>query len=315
LRPSEHQLALRLTNHLEQHSRRVRSLPGIADLDHRNAFVEQLVESIRRVRYVRVVRNRPLSLARLDPDTSMFDPLKGAILAQRAGAIDEAFWLVFLFVHFGKHRRAGWSYARHVYGRLGSADGLHWNWTRTSADPAAFRRWLHSHQGQLQSMPGGFGNHRKYESLDAYSPRGTGAVVESYIEWVTPPRTHLDVVRQALDQAGPGINPNAAFHFLYESMAAVKRFGRTARFDYLCMVSKLRLAQIQPGSAYLQNATGPVAGARLLFGGSKKAGLRVGDLDRWLVDLDQDLDVGMQVLEDSLCNWQKSPNSFRPFRG
>jgi hypothetical protein len=38
-------------------------------------------------------------------------------------------------------------------------------------------------------VPGGFGNHRKYESLDADSPRGTGAVVESYVGWVNPPTT------------------------------------------------------------------------------------------------------------------------------
>jgi len=27
------------------------------------------------------------------------------------------------------------------------------------------------------------------------------------------------------------------------------------------------------------------------------------------------LNVGMQVLEDSLCNWQKSPRQFVHFRG
>src|SRR5437773_11418448 len=27
------------------------------------------------------------------------------------------------------------------------------------------------------------------------------------------------------------------------------------------------------------------------------------------------LGVGMQVLEDALCNWQKSPDTFKPFRG
>ena len=39
------------------------------------------------------------------------------------------------------------------------------------------------------------------------------------------------------------------------------------------------------------------------------------NLDRWLVELNNELKVGMQVLEDSLCNWQKSPEKFKPFRG
>jgi hypothetical protein len=94
-------------------------------------------------------------------------------------------------------------------------------------------------------------------------------------------------------------------------MDAVASFGRTARFDYLTMVGKLGLAQIEPGSTYMQGSTGPLQGARLLFGEAASAAA----LDAWLVELDGVLDVGMQVLEDALCNWQKSPEKFIPFRG
>lgn len=52
-------------------------------------------------------------------------------------------------------------------------------------------------------------------------------------------------------------------------------------------------------------------GARLLFGGDESTR----KLDLWLVQLGAQLNVGMQVLEDALCNWQKSPEKFRPFRG
>lgn len=38
-------------------------------------------------------------------------------------------------------------------------------------------------------------------------------------------------------------------------------------------------------------------------------------LDQWIVSLDTYLDVGMQVLEDALCNWQKSPGKYIQFRG
>ena len=94
-------------------------------------------------------------------------------------------------------------------------------------------------------------------------------------------------------------------------MSAVARFGRTARFDYLTMVGKLGLAAIEPPSTYMEGSTGPVRGARLLFGGRENATT----LDSWLVELEAELHVGMQVLEDALCNWQKSPNEFKPFRG
>jgi len=57
------------------------------------------------------------------------------------------------------------------------------NWASTSADVDRFRAWLHAHTERLRraNAPGGFGNHRKYESLDAKSENGTGAVVESYV--------------------------------------------------------------------------------------------------------------------------------------
>jgi hypothetical protein len=34
-----------------------------------------------------------------------------------------------------------------------------------------------------------------------------------------------------------------------------------------------------------------------------------------LVPLREELDVGFDVIEDALCNWQKSPAEFKPFRG
>jgi hypothetical protein len=87
-------------------------------------------------------------------------------------------------------------------------------------------------------------------------------------------------------------------------------FGRLARFDYLTMVGKLELAPIRPGSAYIKGSTGPLLGAKLLFGDGSAT-----NLDKWVVQLDRKLQVGMQVLEDSLCNWQKSPDQFKSFQG
>ena len=62
----------------------------------------------------------------------------------------------------------------------------------------------------------------------------------------------------------------------------------------------------------MEGATGPLDGGRLLFGNDH---MRRREVDDLLVHLDRYLDVGMQVLEDSLCNWQKNPNEFKPFRG
>ncbi len=313
MRPPDRDRAQQLENGLLAFSRNTRRLPGIRARARRLAFVEQLLESIRRVQYVSVVRSRQVSAGRADPNDELFDPLLAAILYQNQGLFDEAFWLVFLFVHFGKHARSGWLYAREIYGALGS--GARWDWARTSSNPSEFRQWLAAHQEELKpkGVPHGFGNHRKYESLDAHSARGTGAVVESYVRWVGPPRTHQELMKTACDQAAG--DPRKAFDLLYHSMDTVVSFGRTARFDYLAMIGKLGLAPIEPGSAYVHSSTGPLRGARLLFGGNNTAPLSGADLDAWLVELGNELGVGMQVLEDALCNWQKSPEKFKPFRG
>ncbi len=43
-------------------------------------LIEQLLESVRRVKYVEVIRTLKLSNRRADPNDDLFDPLKAAIL-------------------------------------------------------------------------------------------------------------------------------------------------------------------------------------------------------------------------------------------
>ena len=297
---------------LQQFSASIHPLPGITTPQSAEVLVEQILESLHRVEYVSRMRERSLSRNRQDPHSAAFDPLKAAIIRQDAGELDEAFWMVFLFVHFGKNLRTGWRLARDVYGALG---GQPWTWDRISRGPGRFRHWLTSNLTTLQGRDGiarHFGNHRKYQSLDPASNTGTGAAVESYVAWVGPTRTHQTRIAESLNRFSG--DPRRTFDDLYRSMQVVRSFGRTARFDYLTMVGKLRLAPIEPGSTYMQGATGPVSGARLLFGDARK-NLENRQLDARLVQLGQHTGLGMQVLEDSLCNWQKSPNSLIRFRG
>jgi hypothetical protein len=226
-----------------------------------------------------------------------------AIIRQQEGSLDEAFWLVFLYVLFGKSRKTGWQLASEVY----AGNGRTWDWKATSSDPNGFRNWLRGRKGHLMSL-GGTGNHRKYLSLDADYPAGVGMAVQTYVGWVGPARAHSALVANALTQAGG--DPRGAFDVLYRSFESVASFGRLARFDYLCMLGTLGLAPITAGSTYIQGSTGPLEGARRLFG--VKKGPR--QLEEWLVELDRVLGVGAQVLEDALCNWHKSPLVFKPVR-
>lgn len=302
----------RLRNGLEECEGNYFPLPGIHHLGAREVYIGQLIDSMRRIKFVHALLERDIHPSRADGLSEMFDPLKAAVLRKREGNVDEACWLVFLFVHFGKHLASGYRYAREVYGALGNR--APWTFIEVSADTEGFRLWLHQHEAQIcRGTRRGFGNHRKYQSLSAYRPNGTGDAVESYVRWVGEYGSHAVLFENALANA---LNDReVAFERLYRSMNSVTSFGRTAKFDYLTMIGKLGLADIRPGSAYFSSATGPVVGARLMLQGNTNKEFSIAELDQRIHKLGEILGVGMQEMEDSLCNWQKSPTTYIHFRG
>lgn len=311
IRPKDKAKAAQLDAALVTHSAQVRPLVGIANPTARLVLVEQFLESLHRVQYIAAIKSRPISAMRADPTSDIFDPIRAAIFHAGRGEADEAFWLLFLATHFGRHPVDGWRLARDVYG--GVPQGQIWTWDRVSTNPGAFRQWL---EAQLPTLKGDgikrrFSNHRKYESLSGLSANGTGAAVESYVDWVGPARSHKALVGKFHNQAAG--DPTKLFDLLYESMDDVRRFGRLAKFDHLAMLGKVGLVPITPGRTYLSGATGPLAGARLLFGLAEHEN-SASVIEGWLVDLDRDLQIGSQPMEDAICNWQKSPTKFVPFR-
>ena len=280
-------------------------LPGIAAVTHRDTFAWQIVASLRRLEYTAMRLQRDVSPNRADATSDMFDPEAAAIFHSRSGNVDEAVWLTFLATHFGKNLNTGWKLLRGVYSGLGVGN---WTWSKVSTNPDAFADWLAANH---ESLEGAFGNHRKYESLKPGS-NGTAAVVRSYIQWVGPSRLHqarfADLVLEG------GNDPHAIFAHFYDSLR-VHRFGRLAKFDFLTMLGRLSLAPIEPGSPYIREATGPKRGARLLFLGNSEDNSADSSLDSQVIQLGKALGVGMQVMEDAICNWQKSPSKFVHFRG
>lgn len=280
-------------------------LLGIADANARDTFAWQIVASLRRREYTAAQLARDVSPNRANTASDMFDPEAAAIFHSRSGNLDEAVWLAFLATHFGKNAKTGWTLLRGFYSGLGAGD---WTWNKVSANPKALSDWLAANHNNLQ---GAFGNHRKYESLKPGS-NGTAAVVSSYIDWVGPAQSHKAHFAKLVLEGGN--DPHAIFAHFYDSLT-VHRFGRLAKFDFLSMLGRLALAPIEPGSPYIQEATGPKRGARLLFLGNPEDRSADGSLDSKVVQLGNALGVGMQVMEDAICNWQKSPTKFVHFRG
>lgn len=307
--PRDKARARSLADAMSQYQAARGALPGLASPAHLETLVAQFIDSLRRVEFAHYIRDARHDNARMDPASDMFDPLRAAVMQNRVGKTDEAWWLVFLATHFGKHSQDKWRLVRDVYGKLGQ--GGFWDWSTVTDDTPKFRKWLVSHQAILKGEDGvtrRFSNHRKYEGL-----KGTPAVIASYVAWIAPFKTHSRLVRELHKKVGQ--DPQAVFAELYNSMDSVHRFGRLGKFDFLAMLGKLGIAPIDPGSTFLKDATGPLAGARLLFGGEQKAKLAARDLEVQLEALGASLGLGAQVLEDALCNWQKSPATYIRFKG
>lgn len=289
---------------LRDFSATVQPLCGVADDQARETLVWQMIASLRRLDYTRAIISRDIDRERTDPNSSLFEPERGAALFAREGQQDEAIWLIFLAIHFGQHGRHKWQMLRDVYSGLGKEV---WTWKRISNDPSALREWLREN---VSNIRGAFGNHRKYETLNPESPQGTASVIESFVQCCAPSPAlwFASLARRA------GNDPGKIFDAAYSSLT-IARFGRLAKFDLLALLGRLDLAPISPKSAYLIGATGPLRGARLLVDGDPSSKRSARALDEILQRLDETVNVGMQVMEDSICNWQKSPSKFVHFTG
>ncbi|MDH7971467.1 hypothetical protein QH494_04675 [Sphingomonas sp. AR_OL41] len=280
---------------------------GFNSENRKRVFAAQLVDSVRRIEYLNVHSANSRSSNLHTPYSGSFEPFGGASVMLRAGHEDDAYWLIYLATHFGKHKVDGWNLTEDFYGRFNQ--GGVWDWAAASQNPTAIAQWLGSIYPALTRTGRSrrFGNHRKFETLKP-GPKGTGAAVASYINWVNEYGSHRALIGEAQKQVGQ--NPEEVFSFLYKDLRKVSKLGRLGKFDFLCNLSNLLIAPIFPDKAYIAGSTGPLAGAKMLFGV-----LSVKALEDACAQLSHHFNVSPQAIEDTLCNWQKSPSKYIYFRG
>ncbi|ASP32238.1 hypothetical protein [Labrenzia sp. VG12] len=298
----------RLSLDIDSFDRNVTKLRAVNDKKIKDVLVLQLIDSIRRLEYLRLISIRGRSSELYTPGSGSFEPFSGAAAFQKAGRIDDAYWLVYLATHFGKHKDDGWNLTEDFYGQLGL--GGVWDWATASEDPQAIGNWLEQVYPAIvrEGRSRRFGNHRKFETLKP-GPKGTGHAVATYIRWIMQYGSHAALISHAQRTAGQ--NPEEVFAFLYKELDNVAKLGRLGKFDLLCNLSNLQIAPIFPDRGYIGESTGPKLGAKLLFGeriDNKR-------LESECSKLAKHLRVSPQVIEDALCNWQKSKSRYELFRG
>ena len=271
------------------------ALPGLGSEPSRERFMEKLVHSQAKLRALSM---RKFS-GSANPHEKDFHPLKAIVDLFEKGQHDEAVWLAFLTTHFGgpdARRTIGLFYGKFGNGR--------WDWATVRKNPDEIRLWMTSHAKKVKLLR--FANHRKYETNNPNNPVGTAAVIHSFREWVN--RNGRGLPYEALRSvAKSSKSPERGFDQAYLKLD-VTRFGRTAKFDFLCLLGSLKILDVSPPHCYLSEATGPKSGALLMVTG-KKGGRVSSEVDGIIRNLQKQLGVPVEVMEDALCGWQKSTKS------
>lgn len=253
----------------------------------------QLLDSIRRVEYFKKLQKSSISINRTNPNSNLFDPIRACYALQK-NDFDEACWLAFLTVHFGENYNYKWKLTKNFYNNLNGTSIINWNTVVSNKN--AVTDWVKRYKKHNTKFK--FGNHRKYESINQLDQ-----VINSYIDIILSKGGHKNLFLT-------NKNPKQQFEYLYNNMN-IYRFGRLAKFDYLCFLSKTNLANIEPNSCYLAQSTGPLRGAKLLFGSN----LNNKEIEEIAIDFADYIGVGYQELEDAMCNWQKSTFRYIKFNG
>lgn len=280
-------------------------LPGIDSYPEEHTFIKQILDSTKRIQYLKIIQDRGCSISRANPYTNGFNPLMGAVALLNENNYDEACWLVFLYVLFGKDKR-GYGLLKSFYNRLGDENSLHsYHYVVQNLDEVG--EWIEVNRAALKAN-GNFGNHRKYESLKN-SPKGIINTIRSYIELMH--LGHEEYFESIINIVGN--DRFKLFDYLYKDFSKIFRYGRLSIFDHLTMLGKLNIIEIEPASCYIKDATGPKDGLKDL--------LNLQNIDNKtleqvsiIISNHLKLPFKMQILEDALCNWQKSKTVYIRFK-
>lgn len=302
-----------LKERLEFFHNEIHPLIGITDAISKECLIDQMIDSIRRIEYVeRLLESRAVTCP--DARNKGFNPIVAAIFHQKEGNVDEAMWLVFLLTYFGKSNKSKWELIRNFYSNFGQSSAF-WTWDEILNSIEEFSEWALFNQDKMKNI-GSFSNHRRYIGFNPESPTGILVVIKNYIAWIQFFGNHEGLIK-AMTLKSTNSSSNL-FRSFYKSIPSGLSLARLGKFDFITMLSKVGIVKMEPDSTYLVGSSGPKSGANLLFNGvSDLKNSEIKSLEEKFDLLATNLAIpfSMQVLEDSVCNWQKSPFRYQYFKG
>ena len=212
----------------------------------------------------------------------------------------------FCAMHCGRNLRTEWQLAS---GAHSASEAAPWTWNSRPGAPQAYANWIEDHHDDFQ---GKFGNHRKYESLkpgaQGHARRDDGVtligsmITDHTCKWLFKRRGKLKGDKARFRIA---IRPNAR--------RASLRQNRSIRLPHDAGQGRPRRHRRRLHLHERGNGT-EAWGAGCCSTERSTPTLMPAHWKRGSPRSRSKLGVGMQVMEDAMCNWQKSPNRYLPFR-
>lgn len=258
----------------------------------------QTNDSIKRIEIYQLYKERALKAE--EQSSSYFHTFVPFVLCQRPSlSSEDKAWFLYLATYFGKSAKSKWELFKRAAFDL---DNNLISVSTVLRDREKYYRHLH-HIDFFRNAT--FSNHRKY----------TVKKLEGYNGFIKSANHFLDNLLMF-------VPPNdISFDEMYRLSLEIPNFGRMAAFDFTASFCKCDLNVEEPKSMYLINSTGPLAGlgdflalsGKKIF--SKEEKVKLGNnLLNWFLS-NSHIYMVAQVLEDAICNWQKSPRKYVRYFG
>ncbi len=263
-----------------------------------NTLCYQTIDSIRRISIYKKYAEKAKNAEELNlPFYYTSNPFT---LSQRSSLnIGSKVWYIYLATYFGKSNKSKW--------KLFYKAAFRKDETLIRVEEIlASREQYYSHLSNIDLFENAdYSNHRKFTKKSLVGEKGVINSMDYFLD-------NLDDYSHAKP---------IDFNIIYNNALKIPNFGRLAAFDFTSSLCKCNLNVKDPISMYHHNSSGPLRALKdfLILADckdlSKSAQIKLGDdLLYWFFQ-HSDIEIVAQVLEDAICNWQKSPRHYQRYFG
>lgn len=260
-------------------------------------LAKQTFDSIRRIKIYETYKVKADNAVK--NKISFFDTYTPFVLGQRTDlSLENRVWLIYLATYFGKSNKSQWT----LFNRAAfhsNCEIIDFEWIKNE---------MYEYFDYLLSFDFfencTFSNHRKYSAKSLEGEKGVFKSFKYFID--------------NIDSYTPRKMTN--FHDFYKISQAIPNFGRLAGFDFTSSLVKCGFNIYEPESMYAEDSTGPLQALSdlLKLTGNDSSLVSAKNLAKEMMNwFDANTNIFMlgQVLEDSICNWQKNKEVYIKYTG